>query len=305
MTPAIQTNALSRSFGSVHAVRSLDLEVPERSVYGFLGLNGAGKTTTIRLLLGLASPSAGSVALLGLPIPERRQDALRRVGSLVETPTIYPHLTGRENVSVLRRIYALPERNVEHALATVGLTAASGRLAREYSTGMKQRLALAVALAPEPDLLILDEPTNGLDPEGIHEVRELLRRLPRTSGTTVFVSSHILSEVEQTATHVGILHRGELVLEQPLSALVEEGGWVRVGVQDAPKAVAALETLGWTTADVRAEDFRVAVNGAGGAAAVNAALAAAGHTAFHLSLERITLEHAFFRATGSRGDEAA
>jgi ABC-2 type transport system ATP-binding protein len=303
MTAAIQTHLLSRSFGSIQAVKSVDLRVPKHSVYGFLGLNGAGKTTTIRMLLGLARPSAGTVTLLGLPIPEARGSVA--TGGMLETPTIYPHLTGRENVGVIQRIYALPKRNVDHALDTVGLASVSGRLVRGYSTGMKQRLALAVALVHEPDLLILDEPTNGLDPEGIQEVRELLRRFPQTYGTTVFVSSHILSEIEHTATHVGILHRGALVLQEALGALVGKGGCLRVGVTEARQAVAALEPLGWTTTDVQSDSFRVGVTCPADAAAVNAALIRAGHVAYHLSFEKISLEQAFFRATGIRGGVAA
>jgi ABC-type multidrug transport system ATPase subunit len=192
----IETNDLTRRFGSVKAVDGVSLRVPPGSIYGFLGPNGAGKTTTIRMLLGLIRPNAGEVSLFGRSLSEQRLELLRRVGSLVESPSLYPHLTGWENLELIRRMVGGKPSEIEHALAVVRMEDAAHRLVREYSLGMRQRLGLAVALYGQPELLILDEPTNGLDPAGIHEMRELICSLPH-EGLTVFLSSHLLSEVDQ------------------------------------------------------------------------------------------------------------
>ena len=216
---AVVTEGLTKTFGDLAAVTDLALRVPCRCVYGFLGLNGAGKTTTIRMLLGLVRPTAGEVHLLGLPMPARRREALARVGAVVEHPTVYPHLTGLENLEITRRLIGAPPSSIPQALEIVGMTAPARRLVREYSTGMRQRLGVAVALLGSPELLILDEPTNGLDPAGIEALRELIRALPGRMNATVLVSSHILAEVEQIADHVGILHEGRLLLQGPLAPL--------------------------------------------------------------------------------------
>lgn len=219
---ALVTRGLTRRFARVTAVRDLDLRVPRACVYGFLGLNGAGKSTTIRMLLGLLRPTSGTATVLGWAMPQDRLAALRRVGALVESPTVYPHLTGIENLAATCRLRAASEREIPRLLQLVGLSAAGGRLAREYSTGMRQRLGLAAALTGEPELLILDEPTNGLDPRGIQEMRELVRGLPGQTGVTVFLSSHLLAEVEQVATHVGIIHYGRLVVQGTIETLLRD-----------------------------------------------------------------------------------
>ena len=213
------TRGLTKRFGRVAAVTDVALEVPRCCVYGFLGLNGAGKTTTIRMLLGLVRPTAGEVHLLGFPMPARRREALSRVGAVVEHPTVYPHLTGIENLELTRRLIGAAPSSISRALEIVDLTAPARRLVREYSTGMRQRLGVAIALLGSPELLILDEPTNGLDPAGIEALRELIRGLPGRMNATVFVSSHILAEVEQIADHVGILHEGRLMLQGPLAPM--------------------------------------------------------------------------------------
>jgi ABC-type multidrug transport system ATPase subunit len=186
------------------AVRGLSLRVPPQSVYGFLGPNGAGKSTTIRMVLGLQRPNRGTISLFGRPLARERIALLRRIGSLVESPSLYLHLTGRENLEVHRRLLGSPARAIDEALEAVELSPVASRLVRNYSSGMKQRLGLAQALLGNPELLLLDEPTNGLDPAGIHEVRMLIRDLPRRRGVTVFLSSHLLAEVEQIATHLAI-----------------------------------------------------------------------------------------------------
>jgi ABC-type multidrug transport system ATPase subunit len=216
---AVSTRGLTKRFGGVAAVTDVALEVPVRCVYGFLGLNGAGKTTTIRMLLGLVRPTAGEVHVLGLPMPARRREALARVGAVVEHPTLYPHLTGVENLELKRRLIGAAPSSIDHALEIVEMTAHARRLVGKYSTGMRQRMGIATALLGSPDLLILDEPTNGLDPSGIEGLRRLIRELPDRMDATVFVSSHILSEIEQIADHVGILHEGRLVLQGPLAPM--------------------------------------------------------------------------------------
>jgi lantibiotic transport system ATP-binding protein len=218
MAYAIETEDVTRRFGARTVLHQISLRVPQSGIYGFVGLNGAGKTTMIRLLLGLIKPDAGTIRVFGQSFS---QDLLRRVGSLVEVPSLYSHLTGRENLEVTRRQIAAPRSRIDHALAVVRLSADADRLVRQYSLGMKQRLGLALALLNSPDLLILDEPTNGLDPAGIPEIRDLLRRMPRERGTTIFLSSHLLSEVEQIAESIGIVHEGKLLFQGSLAQLRE------------------------------------------------------------------------------------
>jgi ABC-2 type transport system ATP-binding protein len=214
---AIATRGLTKRFGGKPAVDGIDLAVPQGAVYGFLGPNGSGKTTTIRMLLGLVQPSAGTSTLLGQAIPDAAQLVLPRVGSLVEGPAFHPYLSGRAN---LRRLDAADltadprtsRARIDDALDRVGLLAAAGKRYRAYSLGMRQRLAIAAALLAPRDLLVLDEPTNGLDPQGTREVRHLIASLA-SDGTTVFVSSHLLSEVEQMCTHLGVMSEGRLVAQ--------------------------------------------------------------------------------------------
>ena len=209
--------------GRTVAVAGLDLSVPEGGVFGFLGPNGAGKTTTIRCLLGLVSATAGRLHLLGAEVPHRLPTVIGRVGSIVETPTLFPRFTGRRNLEILGRIQGVGPKAVTDVLATVGLGERADDRVKTYSLGMKQRLGIAAALLKDPALLILDEPANGLDPAGIVEVRELVRRLG-AEGRTVFVSSHILSEIQHTADRVAILARGRLVKEGPVREVLARGG---------------------------------------------------------------------------------
>jgi lantibiotic transport system ATP-binding protein len=212
MTAPVRIQEIWKTYESTTAVRDLTLSVPAQSVYAFLGPNGAGKSTTIRIMLGLQRPTRGRVWLFNRPLDADRVALLRRVGSLVEAPSVYLHLTGRENLEVHRRLLGLSKPSIDDALEQVGLASVADRLVRNYSSGMKQRLGLAQALLGSPELLLLDEPTNGLDPAGIHEVRSLIRDLPK-HGVTVFLSSHLLAEVEQVATHLAIISRGQLRFE--------------------------------------------------------------------------------------------
>lgn len=216
---AIATRGLTRSFNRVEAVADLDLQVPARCIYGFLGPNGAGKTTAIRLLLGLIRPDRGEISIFGAPAEKNRKAVLGSVGAMVESPAIYPHLTGKENLGVVARLSGIARNNIEEALRKVELTSAANKRAGQYSQGMKQRLGLAMALLNEPKLLILDEPVNGLDPAGIRDIRELLKALVSDQGITVFISSHLLAEVEMTATELGIIDRGKLLFQGSLRTL--------------------------------------------------------------------------------------
>ena len=208
--------------GTTVAVSDLDLEVPEGGVFGFLGPNGAGKTTTIRCLLGLVRPSSGHLRLLGAEIPRGLPGVVRRVGSIVEQPALFPRFSGRRNLEILARLHGAPSTDIDASLERVGMTARQHHLVKTYSLGMKQRLAIAAALLKDPAVLILDEPANGLDPAGIVEVRQLLRSLG-AEGRTVFVSSHILSEIQQIADHVAIIARGGLLRSGPVNEVLSAG----------------------------------------------------------------------------------
>ena len=221
MTYAIETHALRRAFGDVTAVDGLNLAVPEGSVFGFLGPNGAAKTTTIRMLLGLIAPDAGEIHLNGENLRRARAMALSGVGAIVESPALYPNLTGREIMVMAARLSRRPIKEALELLERLQLTAAMNRRVSDYSLGMRQRLALARAMLGEPRLLILDEPTNGLDPAGIADMRDLIKALPSTLGATVFLSSHLLSEIEQTATHCALINKGRLLFQDRLERFAE------------------------------------------------------------------------------------
>ena len=237
----IETERVSRRFGNIQAVDQLDLRVPAGAVVGFLGPNGAGKTTTIRLLLGLIRPQGGTIRLGGYDIRTARSKALTGVGSLVETPAHYPHLTGAENLDITCHMAGLSRHERDRVLDLVGLTAAARRKVKGYSLGMRQRLGLARALLGEPKLLILDEPTNGLDPSGIHEMRTLIKEAPARFGATVLVSSHLLGEVEQTADHVALMHQGKLLFQDSIDALLAaHPGGLRIDTSRPADAAARL-----------------------------------------------------------------
>ena len=216
----IETHDLCKQYGNALRVAHLDLNVPEGSVYGFLGPNGAGKSTTLKMILGLVRPTAGDIRVLGKKMDGgNRLAVLRQVGSLIESPSYYGHLTGEENLRIVQTLRGVPEKNIREVLQIVRLDGQRGKKVAHYSLGMKQRLGLAAALLGYPKLLILDEPTNGLDPAGIQEMRELICSLPERFGMTVVVSSHLLSEIDQMADHVAIIREGELVFQDTLEAL--------------------------------------------------------------------------------------
>jgi ABC-type multidrug transport system ATPase subunit len=300
MSAVLATRGLVKRFGRLRAVDGIDLDVREGDVYGFLGANGSGKTTTVRMLLGLVLPTSGEVELLGGRMPRAGRRVLPRVGALIEGPAHYGHLSGRENLSLLDAAGPGGGRRtrrarIDEVLEQVGLAGVGRRPVRAYSLGMRQRLGLAGALLRRPELLVLDEPTNGLDPQGIHEIRTLLLDLHR-GGTTIFLSSHLLAEVEQMATRVGVLDRGRLVLQDDLSVLTAPTGRTVVH-SPAPELVRA--TLDGRVTAVEGE--RVLVRGAD-PAEVNALLVRAGVPVRGLALERPTLEEVVLAAAGSSPD---
>lgn len=229
----ITTEKLTKKYKNFTSVSNVSLHVRKGSIYGFLGPNGAGKSTTMKILLGLTAPTKGSFTIDGKHFPNDRLEILKEIGSFIESPSFYANLTGRENLDIIRRILKLPESSVEDALELVGLTEYGDRLAKKYSLGMKQRLGLAGALLGRPPILILDEPTNGLDPSGIHEIRNLVKSLPSLYDCTVLISSHMLSEIELMADDIGILNHGRLLFEGSFDDLR----------QSAPKSGFAADNL--------------------------------------------------------------
>lgn len=243
--PAIETETLCRRFGDRLAVDRVTLSVPRGAIYGFLGRNGAGKTTTLKMILGLLRPSAGTARVLGLDVHRQRMAAARQVGALLEAHGFYGNLTGQENLGLTARLLGLPAPEIERVLEVVELRADAGRKVGGYSLGMRQRLGLARAMLGAPPMLVLDEPTNGLDPDGIADMRRFLKDLPARTGATVLLSSHLLGEIEQTATHVGLIQSGRLVLDGALAALKAELSpelLLRTG--DDPRAITLLLARG-------------------------------------------------------------
>ncbi|MBS1530552.1 MAG: ATP-binding cassette domain-containing protein [Bacteroidetes bacterium] len=254
----IETQGLNFHFGNQHVVKSLSLQVPEGSIYGFLGPNGAGKTTTIKMLLNLLKTDSGSIHIFGKELTSNRIEILSQIGSLIEQPAIYGHLSGKENLMNRALLLQVPEKRVDEMLALVHLKGAENKKAGKYSLGMKQRLGIALALLSDPKLLILDEPTNGLDPNGIIEVRELLIRLVSQYKKTVFVSSHLLAEVERMATHVGIIDHGELLFQgsiKDLEAISQPQ--VQIGVTNTVDVANFLKKQGITVSDVNDDHLLV------------------------------------------------
>lgn len=297
----ITTRNLTKRFGKIAAVREVNLDVREGDRYGLLGPNGSGKSTLVRMLLGLVYATSGSITVLGEQVPRHASRVLPEIGALVEEPAAYPHLSGRANLRLLdaagphggRRTR---RRRVDDALEQVGLAGIDRRPVRAYSLGMRQRLGLAAALVRRPQLLILDEPTNGLDPRGIRDIRDLLTEL-NESGVTIFLSSHLLPEVSALCTRVGVLDAGALVLQEQLASLQEPTGRVLVSTDDPERAVAALDGL------VEHRDGADLVVRSPDPAALNARLVAAGVPVKSLLVQRRTLEEVVLEVTGAGSDQ--
>ncbi|MDQ3157935.1 MAG: ATP-binding cassette domain-containing protein [Actinomycetota bacterium] len=291
----IHTRSLTKQFGAVRAVDAVDLDVREGDVYGFLGANGSGKTTTVRMLLGLVLATSGHIEVLGKSMPSSGQSVLPQVGALIEGPAAYPHLSGRANLATFDAAGAGSRRRgrgarISEVLEQVGLDPSDRRPVRAYSLGMRQRLALALALLRRPRLLVLDEPTNGLDPQGIHEIRDLLLAL-NAAGTTIFLSSHLLAEIEKMCTRVGVLDRGRLVLQEGLETLRAPTGRVVVSTPDGDRAI---KILGRRVESVA--DGRIVVEGKD-AAEINALLVSGGVRVSEIGPLRISLEDVVLRAS--------
>ncbi len=302
MNNAIEIHGLGKEYrrrgGRVVAVGDLDLTVPVGGVFGFCGPNGSGKTTTIRCLLGLVRPTRGSLQLLGSPVPHALATTIRRVGAIVETPALFPTMTGRRNLELLGAVDGIGPRRVAEVLGVVGLADRADELVKGYSLGMKQRLGLGSALLKDPDLIILDEPANGLDPAGIAQVRTLLRRLG-DEGRTVFVSSHLLSEVEATCDRVAIVNKGRLVSSGTVDEVLGGAAELLVRVADLDAAAAVLKSAG-VEVNHAADHLRVAAGVH--ADSVSHALGSAGHWVTELRPVQRSLEERFFELTADLPD---
>jgi ABC-2 type transport system ATP-binding protein len=300
MDYAIETNHLSKNYGQVRAVDSVDLRVRPGEIYGFLGLNGAGKTTTIRALLGMIRPSSGSVQVLGQPVGPNGRGPWRRIGHMVESPAAYPELTVTENLEISRRLQGVTDKNASsRVIEQLGIAAYKNRKAGTLSTGNYQRLGLARALLHQPELLILDEPASGLDPAGVVEIRELITRLAHEQGLTVFMSSHILTEVDRIATRIGIIHKGRLIEELEAEKLNEiRARRLEIKTRDLAAAQRALSEAGYA---VSANEDKLSISDQRAIdtpEAVAILLVKAGTPPIRLVVQQENLEDHFLRLTG-------
>lgn len=298
----VETKGLTKRYGGREVVKDVDLKVPKAHVYGFMGPNGAGKSTTLKMLLGLIQVSAGEVTIGGEPVSRKNRIAiLKETGSLIESPSYYGHLTGRENLEIVRTLKKVPEQEITKVLKLVRMEEQQHKKVREYSLGMKQRLGLAEALLGHPSLLILDEPTNGLDPAGIQEIRELIRELPERMGMTVLVSSHLLGEMDQMVDYVGIIDRGHLIFQDKLEALHEHSkGSLRICVMNQTIALEILkrEGISCTIQEGALELSRLEDDAA---ARLIGLLSASGAGVYRAAEKQKSLEEIFLSLTGRRG----
>lgn len=299
---AIETRALCKRYGACMVVEDVSLNVPQGCVYGFLGPNGSGKTTTMRLLLGLLKPDSGAIHLNGLDLRRNRRTALAHVGAFVESTSLYEHLTARSNLHITCQLLDIPLSDVDRVLEIVELRPGAKARVGTFSLGMKQRLALARALLGSPRLLLLDEPTNGLDPDGIVAMRELIRRLPEQIGGTVFVSSHMLAEVQQIADHAGLMLNGRLIIQNDVPSLLGTDQIVAITVDDAARAKAVLQAKGMTVEQNDKSKLRLYCSDnwsqSQQASAANRALIEAGLEVAAIAPEERTLEDVYRNAIG-------
>ena len=308
MKPVIETHDLCKSYQGRLVVDHLNLTVPQGCVYGFLGPNGAGKSTSMKMLLGLVHPTGGGVELLGHVMnDENRIALLRQTGSLIESPSGYLHLTARENLAIVADLKEVDHKDIDRVLDVVHLTSAANRKVGQYSLGMKQRLGIAMALLGSPKLLVLDEPTNGLDPAGIQEMRSLIASMPESTGATVLISSHLLGEMEQMVTQVGILDHGKLLFEGPLKELQKHSrGGIRLRVLEPAKALVVLNERGIQAAAQVQEPDVVQLPPLDDAAlaALVCALAERGAGVVGLTAQSKNLEEIFLSLTRNSGEVA-
>lgn len=307
----LEFDSVSLRYGRLKALDQVSLAVPAGAIYGFLGPNGAGKTSAIRCAMGLIRPQGGRIRIGGADVFRQRRQALASVGAIIETPALFPNLTGRENLDITRRLLDAPKAGIDAALEIVDMTAHARRRVGQYSLGMRQRLGLARALLAKPKLLILDEPTNGLDPAGIRDMRELIRALPQRTGATIFMSSHLLSEVEHIASHVGLLQQGRVLFDGSLAELAARQQ-PRLVVRAGPGDTAETLLRAQPVELVSREDERFVLTGdsvtdTGFVAALSTALVEAGCAVSELRVERADLEATFLALTRPepRQEEAA
>ena len=299
MQAVLETHSLSKSYGSRQAVKSLDLSVGQGEIFGFLGPNGAGKTTTIRMALGLIRPSGGTVEVLGQDVTRRRRQVLPRVGALVESPALYLYMSGRDNLKAVGDVLGgVPSSRIDAVLETVGLADRQRDRVKSYSLGMKQRLGLGIALLNDPDLLILDEPANGLDPAGVVEMRDLLRALA-SQGKTIFISSHVLSEVQQICGRVAIINLGELVKVATVEELVTSHGEFTVVVEDVSAVLDLIQRQDWGRTSRIVEGTIVCASPTGRGRDLTRFLVGAGHWPDAIGERHQDLEDIFLSLTGA------
>lgn len=301
MNEIIKTNNLTKEFKGKPVVDKVNLSINKGEIYGFLGPNGAGKTTTIRMLLGLMKPTSGRIELFGEDAKANKIKALKKIGSLVESPSYYGHLTARENLEALRRILQVPKSRIDEVLAIVRLTKDADRAVKGYSLGMKQRLGIASALLGSPELLILDEPTNGLDPSGIHEIRDLIKKMPTEFGITILISSHLLSEIDQMASQVGIISNGKMIFQDSIENLRSKAkAEITVKVQDTKKAKALLLSKGILTEAVEERLISHDMSDEKIAAMIKL-LVTGGHSIYRVEEKRKSIEDIFLDLTSEGG----
>jgi len=295
---AIETRGLTYHFGNQKVVDNLSLQIAEGSIYGFLGPNGAGKTTTIKILLNLLKSPADSVFIFGKEINANRIASLRRMGALVEQPAIYAHLSGKENLYNRCILLGTPRSRAKEMLALVGLTEAADKKAGKYSLGMKQRLGIALALLADPELLLLDEPTNGLDPNGIIEIRNLMIELTSKHNKTILVSSHLLSEIERVATHVGIINKGQLLFQGTIDELqTMNKPVVEIETDIVEQTLSILQGAGYHPEHLAGEPIRIPYSSKAETGRINTMLVQSGITVSSIHLVRKDLEHLFLDIT--------
>lgn len=301
--PVIETTGLTKRYGKLLAVDAIAFSVEKGQVFGFLGPNGSGKTTTIGMLLGIITPTAGDVRLLGLTGRDGLHRARQRIGATLETPNFYPHLSGWDNLRVVANLKGVERRRMDETLDLVGLLARKKDRFQNYSLGMKQRLAIAATLLGDPELVILDEPANGLDPEGMREIRDLIVALG-ARGQTVFVSSHLLNEVERTCTHVAILRKGRIVRQSSVRDLLAVGLTVEMRAGDPERLRQAAEGYPHATGARVSEDMVLVQLADDDTASLNRYLASQGIYVSHLAPRRLSLEEAFMDLTRDELTEA-
>jgi len=295
MPYCVETSGLYHQFRDQTVVDHVSLQVPTRSIYGFLGPNGAGKTTTLRLLTGLLRKQRGAIQLFGKPLEKSRAALLQQTGTMIESPSVYGHLTATENLQVWQSYFRCADQRIPKVLQTVGLANTGSKKAGQFSLGMKQRLGIAIALLHQPQLLILDEPTNGLDPEGIIQIRNLLQQLNQEEGITILVSSHLLSEIEKLVSHLGIIHKGRLLFQGKLEELSQQqnrNSRLRIATNDNERAATIILQSG-LTGQIEGEKIFLPVPSNEQIAQLNFSLTQAGISVYELQVNRGDLETIF------------